>query len=305
LGKYIIARLLSIIPVLLIVSFLVFMMLHLVPGDPVRNMLGLHAPPAAVEEMTRRLGLDQPLHVQYFDFLSNALRGDFGTSIRTKNPVIEEIAARYPYTLNLAVGATIFATTVGVLFGIISAVHRNKFLDNTLMVLSLLSISTPSFFLALLAILIFSLYLGLFPSIGVYSPTHYILPILTLGAQSVGIIARMTRSAMLEVLNQDYIRTAWAKGVSERVIIYSHALKNALIPVLTVVGLRFGGLLAGSALIEQVFGIRGIGRLLIDAVLTRDYPVVQATVLLVSLTFVLINLVVDIMYRVVDPRIKY
>jgi ABC-type dipeptide/oligopeptide/nickel transport system permease component len=303
-ARFIVGRLLSIIPVLLIVSFLVFLMLHLIPGDPVMNMLGLHAPPEAVAEMTTRLGLDKPLHIQFYDFLTNALRGDFGTSIRTKEPVIKEIIARYPYTLNLAIGGTIFATIVGVFFGIVSAVNRNKFLDNFLMVLSLLSVSTPSFFLALLAILFFSLDLGLLPSIGVTTPTHYILPILTLGAQSVGIIARMTRSAMLEVLNQDYIRTSKAKGVSENVIIYSHALKNAMIPVLTVVGLRFGGLLAGSALIEQVFGIRGIGRLMIDAVLNRDYPVVQATVLLISITFVLINLLVDILYRVVDPRIK-
>lgn len=303
-ARFIVGRLLSIIPVLFIVSFLVFLMLHLIPGDPVMNMLGLHAPPEAVAEMTTRLGLDKPLHIQFYDFLTNALRGDFGTSIRTKEPVIKEIIARYPYTINLAIGGTIFATIVGVFLGIVSAVNRNKFLDNFLMVLSLLSVSTPSFFLALLAILFFSLYLGLLPSIGVTTPTHYILPILTLGAQSVGIIARMTRSAMLEVLNQDYIRTSKAKGVSENVIIYSHALKNAMIPVLTVVGLRFGGLLAGSALIEQVFGIRGIGRLMIDAVLNRDYPVVQATVLLISITFVLINLLVDILYRVVDPRIK-
>jgi ABC-type dipeptide/oligopeptide/nickel transport system permease component len=303
-ARFIIGRLLSIIPVLLIVSFLVFLMLHLIPGDPVMNMLGLHAPPEAVAEMTKRLGLDKPLHIQFYDFLTNALRGDFGTSIRTKEPVIKEIIARYPYTINLAIGGTIFATIVGVFLGIVSAVNRNKFLDNFLMVLSLLSVSTPSFFLALLAILFFSLHLGLLPSIGISSPKHYILPILTLGAQSVGIIARMTRSAMLEVLNQDYIRTSKAKGVSDNVIIYSHALKNAMIPVLTVVGLRFGGLLAGSALIEQVFGIRGIGRLMIDAVLNRDYPVVQATVLLISITFVLINLLVDVLYRVVDPRIK-
>jgi ABC-type dipeptide/oligopeptide/nickel transport system permease component len=304
-SRYIIGRLLSIIPVLFIVSFLVFLMLHLIPGDPVRNMLGLHAPPAAVEEMTKRLGLDKPLHIQYFDFLQKAARGDFGISIRTKQPVIKEIRDRYPYTIKLAIGGTIFATIVGVLLGIISAVNQNKLWDNILMVLSLLSVSTPSFFLALLAILFFSLYLGLFPSIGIQSPQHYILPILTLGAQSVGIMARMTRSAMLEVLNQDYIRTSRAKGMSERVIIYSHALKNALIPVLTVIGLRFGGLLAGSALIESVFGIRGIGRFMIDGVLNRDYPVVQATVLLIASTFIIINLIVDILYRVVDPRIKY
>ncbi len=302
--RYLIGRLLSIIPVLLVVSFLVFFMLHLVPGDPVRNMLGLHAPPAAVEEMTRRLGLDQPLHIQYYDFLTNALQGDFGTSIRTKQPVIEEIQARYPVTLKLAIGGTLFATIFGVTLGIVSAVNQNKFLDNFLMVFSLLSVSTPSFFLALLGILFFSLYLGLLPSIGIHSPYHYILPIITLGTQSVGIMARMTRSAMLEVLNQDYIRTSRAKGVSERVIIYSHALKNAMIPVLTVIGLRFGGLLAGSALIESVFGISGIGRYMIEGVSNRDYPVVQASVLLISTTFVFINLIVDLLYRVVDPRIK-
>jgi ABC-type dipeptide/oligopeptide/nickel transport system permease component len=304
-SRYIIGRLLSIIPVLFIVSFLVFLMLHLIPGDPVKNMLGLHAPSEAVEEMTKRLGLDKPLHIQYFDFIKKAFKGDFGISIRTKQPVIQEIKDRYPYTIKLAIGGTIFATIVGVLLGIISAVNQNKFWDNILMLVSLLSVSTPSFFLALLAILFFSLYLGLFPSIGVQSPQHYILPILTLGAQSVGIMARMTRSAMLEVLNQDYIRTSRAKGISEGVIIYYHALKNALIPVLTVIGLRFGGLLAGSALIESVFGIRGIGRFMIDGVLNRDYPVVQATVLLIASTFIIINLVVDVLYRVVDPRIKY
>jgi len=280
-------------------------MLHLIPGDPVKNMLGLHAPPEAVEEMTKRLGLDKPLHIQYLDFLKKAIKGDFGTSIRTKQPVIKEIKDRYPYTIKLAIGGTFFATIVGVILGIISAVNQNKLWDNILMVLSLLSVSTPSFFLALLAILVFSLYLGFFPSIGIQSTKHYILPILTLGAQSVGIMARMTRSAMLDVLNQDYIRTSRAKGMSEKLIIYSHALKNALIPVLTVIGLRFGGLLAGSALIESVFGIRGIGRFMVDGVLTRDYPVVQATVLLIATTFIIINLIVDLLYKIVDPRIKY
>ncbi len=304
-ARYIIKRLLHIIPVLLVVSLLVFMMLHLIPGDPVLNMLGLKAPKEAVEATRAQLGLDQPLYVQYYRFITNALKGDFGTSIRTKNPVMDEIVNRYPYTLKLAIGGTIVATLLGVFVGIVSAVNQNKFWDNFLMVLSLLSVSTPSFFLALILILVFSLYLGWFPSIGMYSPKHYILPIIALGTQSVGLIARMTRSAMLDVLNQDYIRTSRSKGVSERVIVYSHALKNALIPVITIIGLRFGGLLAGSALIESVFGIPGIGRLMIDGVQTRDYPVVQATVLLISITFVVINLIVDILYKFVDPRIKY
>lgn len=302
---YIVKRLLHIIPVLLIVSILVFMMLHLIPGDPVVNVLGLGASKASIEATRVQLGLDKPLYVQYFIFLKNALKGDFGVSIRTKTPVRDAIIARYPYTLRLAVGGTIVAALLGVVIGIISAVNQNKFWDNFLMVLSLISVSTPSFFLALIIILIFSLYLGWFPSMGMYTPKHYVLPILALGTQSAGLIARMTRSAMLDVLNQDYIRTSRSKGVSERVIIYSHALKNALIPVITIIGLRFGGLLAGSALIESVFSIPGIGRMMIDGVLMRDYPVVQATVLLISTTFVIINLIVDILYKLVDPRIKY
>jgi ABC-type dipeptide/oligopeptide/nickel transport system permease component len=303
--KYIVARLISVIPILIVVSILVFLMVHLIPGDPVVNMLGLKAPPEAVEATRERLGLNEPLHIQYLNFARNILEGDLGVSIRTKKPVIEEIRDRYRYTLILAVGGTIVAAVVGVGVGIVSAVKQNKFWDNFLMVLSLLSVSTPSFFLALLFILIFSLYLGLFPSIGMYSWRHFILPIFALGMQSVGLIARMTRSAMLEVLREDYIRTARAKGVPRVYVIYSHALRNALIPVITILGLRFGGLLAGSALIESVFAIPGIGRLMIDAVLTRDYPVIQSTVLVISVTFVLINAVVDILYKVVDPRIQY
>jgi len=303
--KYIVARVLSVIPILFIVSILVFLMVHFIPGDPVINMLGLKAPPEAVEATRERLGLNEPLHVQYANFISNIVKGDFGVSIRTKKPVLTEIQDRYQYTLILAVGGTIVAAVVGIVVGIISAVKQNKFWDNFLMVLSLLSVSTPSFFLALIFILVFSLFLGWFPSIGMYSWRHYILPIFALGMQSVGLIARMTRSAMLEVLREDYIRTAMAKGVPRFYVIYSHALRNALIPVVTILGLRFGGLLAGSALIESVFAIPGIGRLMIDAVLTRDYPVIQTTVLFISVTFVLINMIVDILYKLIDPRIQY
>lgn len=302
--KFIITRILSVIPILFFVSILVFLMVHFIPGDPVKNMLGLKAPPEAVEATRERLGLNKPLHIQYVTFLTNILQGDLGTSIRTKKPVIQEIQDKYRYSIILAVGGTIVAAIVGMLMGIVSAIKHNKFLDNFLMVVSLISVSTPSFFLALILIIIFSLYLGWLPSIGVYSWRHYILPIFALGTQSVGLIARMTRSAMLDVLNQDYITTAKAKGVPWLYVILSHALRNAMIPVLTILGLRFGGLLAGSALIEMVFAIPGIGRLMIDAVLTRDYPVIQATILLISVTFVMINLVVDILYSVVDPRVK-
>ncbi len=303
--KYVISKLISLVLILFVVSILVFMMVHLIPGDPVLNMLGLHAPPEAVQATRDKLGLNDPLAVQYKNFIVNIMRGDFGVSIRTRKPVLEEIVGRYKYTLILAVGGTIVAALIGIIIGIISAVKQNKFLDNFLMIFSLLSVSTPSFFLAIIFILVFSLYLGWFPSIGMYSAKHYVLPIFALGMQSVGLIARMTRSAMLEVLREDYVRTAYAKGVPRVSVIMSHALRNALIPIITILGLRFGGLLAGSALIESVFAIPGIGRLMIDAVLTRDYPVVQSTVLVMSATFVVINTIVDILYRFVDPRIHY
>ena len=303
--KFVIKRILSVIPTLLVVSFLAFIMLHLIPGDPVANMLGLRATPEAVEATREKLGLNEPLPVQYLTFIRNIFRGDFGVSIRTKVPVGEEIMNRYPYTLVLAAGGIVVATLLGVVVGIVSAVRQNKFWDNFLMVLSLVSVSTPSFFLALLLVLFFSVQFKWFPSIGLYSWKHYVLPILALGTQSVGLIARMTRSAMLDVLRQDYIRTARAKGVSHTGVIYSHALRNALIPVITIVGLRFGGLLAGSALIESVFAIPGIGRFMIEGVLNRDYPVVQSTVLLISATFVVINMLVDVLYLLVDPRVRY
>lgn len=303
--KYTIRRLLQTIPLLIAISFAAFIMMHLVPGDPVRNMMGIEASKEAVEAERERLGLNDPLLVQYGRFLGDVLKGDLGTSIFTKQSVTDEILKKYPATIKLALGGTIFASVVGILAGIVSAVKRNKLTDNVIMVLSLISVSTPSFFLALVLMLFFSLQLGWLPSMGLRTPLHYVLPIITLGMQSVGTIARTTRSSMLEVLGQDYIRTSRSRGIPERVIIYSHAFKNAIIPVLTIVGLRFGGLLAGSMLVETVFSIPGIGRYLVDAVLERDYPVVQSTVLVLACTFVLVNLVVDLLYAVADPKIRY
>lgn len=303
--KYTIRRLLQTIPLLIAISFAAFIMMHLVPGDPVRNMMGIEASKEAVEAERERLGLNDPLLVQYGRFLGGVLQGDLGTSIFTKQSVTEEILKKYPATIKLALGGTIFASVVGTLAGIVSAVKRNKLTDNIIMVLSLISVSTPSFFLALVLMLFFSLQLGWLPSMGLRTPLHYVLPIITLGMQSVGTIARTTRSSMLEVLGQDYIRTSRSRGIPERVIIYSHAFKNAIIPVLTIVGLRFGGLLAGSMLVETVFSIPGIGRYLVDAVLERDYPVVQSTVLVLACTFVLVNLIVDLLYAVADPKIRY
>ena len=302
---YFVKRVLQVIPVLFVISFICFMMIRLVPGDPVVNMLGLGASKEAIAAQREELGLDRPLLVQYKDFLVDALHGDLGTSIITRKPVVEEIIDRYPATLKLAVGGTLFASVVGILFGMVSAVWHNKAADNIIMVFSLLAVSTPSFFLALVMMLIFSIWLGVLPSMGLRTPLHYILPIITLGMQSVGMIARTTRSSMLEVLGQDYIRTSKSRGISRWVIVTRHAFKNALIPVLTMVGLRFGGLLAGSMLVETVFSVPGIGRLMVDGVLDRDYPVVQGTILVLAATFVLVNLAVDLIYALVDPRIKY
>lgn len=302
---YSIRRIFQLIPVLFVISLLVFLMMHIIPGDPVKNMLGLEASKEAIEAERERLGLNDPLPTQYFRFISGAMKGDLGRSIFTKKTITQEILQRYPYTVKLAIGGTLFATVVGVLIGIACAVRRGTVTDSSLVVVSLVAVSTPSFFLALMMMLIFALKLHWLPSIGLRTPMHYILPIATLGMQSVGLIARTTRSAMLDVLNQDYIRTSRSRGIPEKVIVYCHALKNAMIPVITVVGLRFGGLLAGSTLVETVFSIPGIGRYLVDGVLKRDFPVVQGTVLVLAFSFVVVNMIVDLLYAVVDPRIKY
>ena len=302
---YSIKRILQIIPVLIVISLLVFLMMHMIPGDPVKNMLGMEASKEAIEAERERLGLNDPLPVQYFNFMKGVAAGDLGKSIFTKKSVTGEIMQRFPQTAKLALGGTMFAAIVGVIMGIVCAVKRGTFTDSSLVVLSLTAVSTPSFFLALLMMLFFSLYLGWLPSLGLRTPMHYVLPVVTLGMQSVGLIARTTRSAMLDVLNQDYIRTSKARGIPNSIIIYSHALKNAMIPVITVVGLRFGGLLAGSTLVETVFSISGIGRYLVEGVLKRDFPAVQGTVLVLAAVFVIVNTVVDLLYATVDPRIKY
>ncbi|NLE19763.1 MAG: ABC transporter permease [Clostridiales bacterium] len=303
--KYLLKRLLQLIPLLLVLTFVIFLSIRAVPGDPVEVMLGMGAPENAKAAERARLGLDKPFIVQYFTFLGNVVRGDLGTSMSTGNKVMYEIVRRFPNTLILALGGTLVAALFGIALGVVAAVRQNKFTDNAIMVLSLLSVSTPSFFLALLLMLLFSLYLGWLPSIGMRSWQHAILPIVTLGTQAMGMVARTTRSSMLDVLSQDYIRTSRSRGVSERVIVYIHALKNALIPVVTVLGLRFGGLLAGATLVETVFTIPGLGRLMVDGVLKRDYPVVQGTMLVFAVSFVVVNTVVDLIYGMIDPRIKY
>ena len=302
--RYILKRLLQLIPMLLILSLIVFFMVRMIPGDPVKNMLGIDVPQEMVEVERERLGLNDPLPQQYLRFMKELFHGDLGTSIVTGKPVWEELMSRYPNTLILAFGGIIIAAIGGILVGSLAAVFHNKFWDNCIMVLSMLAVSTPSFFLALILMLVFTLNLRWFPSMGAITPARMVLPIVTLGTQAIGFIARTTRSAMLDVIGQDYIRTSRSRGIPNRVITFSHAFKNALIPILTAIGLRFGGLLAGSAIVETVFSIKGVGRFVVDSVSKRDYPAVQGCVLVLAVTFVVINTLVDLMYAFVDPRIK-
>ena len=289
---------------LLILSLIVFFMVRMIPGDPVKNMLGIDVPQEMVEVERERLGLNDPLPQQYIRFMTELFHGDLGTSIVTGKPVWDELTRRYPTTLILAFGGIVVAAIGGILVGILAAVFHNKFWDNCIMVLSMLAVSTPSFFLALMLMLVFTLNLRWFPSMGAITPARMVLPIITLGTQAIGFIARTTRSAMLDVIGQDYIRTSRSRGIPNRVITFSHTLKNALIPILTAIGLRFGSLLAGSAIVETVFSIKGVGRFVVDSVSKRDYPAVQGCVLVLAVTFVVINTLVDLIYAFVDPRIK-
>jgi ABC-type dipeptide/oligopeptide/nickel transport system permease component len=302
--RYFLRRLLEALLALLFVSILVFSMIHMVPGDPAVLIARLEAGPDVIASVRRELGLDRPLPVQYAGFLWSAARGDLGTSIRTGLPVLTEILDRFPYTLGIALGSIALATVLGIATGVLAAMRHNRLGDSLVMAAALLAVSTPSYWLGLMLMLVFSLSLGLLPSIGIASPAHYVLPIVTLGAQSGGIISRMTRSAMLDVVGQDFVRAARARGERERSVILRHALKNALIPVLSIVGLRFGNLMAGAVLVESVFAIPGVGRLLVDAVLWRDYPMVQGTMLFVAALFILVNAATDVLYAIVDPRIR-
>lgn len=302
--KYILKRVLFLIPVMIGVTFIVFSLMHITPGDTATTMLGEAATPEAVEALRVQLGLDRPFLVQYVTWLGNIFRGDFGTSFRTGIPVMQEIMQRFPTTFALAASGVGVAVLVGVPIGIISATKQYSIFDNGSMFVALLGVSMPNFWFAMLLMLLFSVHLDWLPPSGVGTWQHFVLPAITLGSSSAAIIARMTRSSMLEVVRQDYIRTARAKGQVEGIITRRHALKNALIPIVTVIGLQFGALLGGAVLTETVFSIPGLGRLVIDAVGQRDFPVVQGGVLFIALTFSLVNLLVDILYGFIDPRIK-
>lgn len=304
-SQYIIRRFLIMIPVLFGISIIIFAMVRVIPGDPGYILAGPHATKEQVEQIREQLGLNKHPVLQYLLFLKNILRGDLGTSTRTGLPVSKEIMARFPNTLLLAFSSILIATLFGVFIGVISGVKQNSKFDYLSMLFALFGLSMPVFWLGLMLMLLFSIKLGWFPAVGAEGLKHLVLPSLTLGANSMAIIARMTRSSMLEVIRLDYIRTARAKGLAEKVVITRHALKNALIPVVTVIGLQTGTLLGGAVLTEIVFAWPGIGRLLVEAILSRDYPVVQGVVLLVATTFILINLIVDIIYSYLDPRIRY
>ncbi|MDR5682737.1 MAG: ABC transporter permease [Armatimonadota bacterium] len=303
--RYLLKRVLLAIPVLLGVSIVVFAMVRFIPGDPAQIMAGQAATQEVVEQIRESLGLDQPILVQYAYFLRNALTGDLGRSLFSGVPVSEELGQRFPRTVRLALASIFVAALIGIPAGILSATRHLSWVDSIVMILALAGVSIPVFWLGLNLILVFSVRLHWMPAFGYETWRHLVLPSITLGTASAAIIARMTRSAMLEVLRQDYVRTARAKGLAERVVVNHHALRNALIPVVTVVGLQLGALLSGAVLTETVFSWPGIGKLLVDSVLARDYPIIQGAVLLIAATFVFLNVVVDATYAMLDPRIRY
>jgi ABC-type dipeptide/oligopeptide/nickel transport system permease component len=287
------------------VTLVSFSLLHLVPGDPAEVLAGQEAGPEDVERIRKEYGLDKPLPVQYLRFVGNAVRGDLGISVQSRHPVLELLLQRLAFTLQLSLISILVASAIGLLAGIVASTRQYSVFDTASMLGALFGISMPIFWLGLLLILFFAVRFHWFPSGGTGTLSHLILPAIALGSASAAVIARMTRASMLEVTRQDYIRTARATGYRESVVIFRHALKNAMIPVLTVFGLEFGYMLGGAVLTETVFSLPGIGRLLVEGIFARDYPVVQGAMILVATTFVLVNLVTDVAYAFFDPRIRY
>lgn len=311
---YIVRRLLLLVPLLLAISLLTFLLINLAPGDPISSRFGLNLnrlEPERIEQIREELGLNDPLPVQYLRYLRNLLRGDLGRSLSTNQPVAQEILSRLPATIKLTLAAMLFVVLIAMPLGIVSAVRRGSLVDNLAMGVALLGVSMPSFWFGIMLMLLFSLKLSWFPSTGQGDGTPMgdlkalVLPALTLGVGLMGLVTRLTRSSMLEVLGQDYMRTAHAKGLSGTIVLLRHGLRNALIPVVTVLGLQFASLLGGAVIIETVFAWPGIGRLAVNAIWRRDYPVIMGTVLMFSLIFVITNLIVDVIYTIIDPRIRY
>ncbi|GAE26743.1 dipeptide transport system permease protein DppB [Halalkalibacter wakoensis JCM 9140] len=313
-ASYIFRRMIGLLPVLFGVTILVFSIMHLSPGDPAKIILGPKATEESIEKLNVQLGLDQPLHVQYVTWIGNVFKGDWGRSIQMKMEVLPLVMERFSATLILTVSSLTIATVIGIGVGIISAYRKYSWIDRSLMMFVLIGFCLPVFWLGILLQIVFGLKLGILPISGMYPAgqtgfnhllTHLILPSLALSAGAGAVIARMTRSSMLEVFEQDYIRTARSKGIKERKVIYIHALKNAIIPVLTVLGMQVGFLLAGAVLVEMVFSWPGIGTLMVNGILARDFPLVQGVILLVATTYVVVNLLIDILYAILDPRISY
>jgi peptide/nickel transport system permease protein len=303
--SYILRRLLLLVPVLLGVSTLVFLFIHMIPGDPVELMLGESAMQADVERMRAALGLDMPLHVQYLKFMAGLFTGDLGTSFYFKEPVFDILRRRYPATLELAAAGMLVAVLIALPAGIISAVRKDSVFDGAAMLLSMIGVSIPNFWLGPLLILAFSIHLAILPVSGMEGPASLVLPALTLGLGMAAILSRITRSAVLEVAREEYVNTARAKGLSDGVVVWKHVLKNAMIPVITIIGLQFGALLSGAVITETVFSWPGVGRLLVNAIRARDYPLVQGCVLAISMSYVFINLATDLLYAAADPRVRY
>ena len=308
----IIRRFFQLVFLLFGITFLVFSSMHIAPGDPASMIGGPTATESDLEAIRDDLGLNDPFLTQYGRYLGNVVQGDLGFSYQNRQPVTEAIAIRFPNTLKLAIASMIVAIFIGIFAGLISALKHNSWLDVTSTTFALGGISIPNFWLGSILILVFSVYLQWLPVGGLSDPwwtiegiKQLVLPAITLGTAEAAMIARMTRSSMLEVVRADYVRTARAKGVKERKVIWIHTLKNAMIPVVTVIGLNFGGLLGGTIITEKVFAINGVGRLMVDSIAARDFPMVQGSVLLVATIFVVVNLIVDIVYSYIDPRIKY
>lgn len=303
-AAYVLRRIFMLIPVMLGVSILVFLIIHLSPGDPARMMLGERAPIEQLEALREQLGLNDPLPVQYVKWISRVVKLDLGRSIRSNRPVLDEILSRLPATAELAFASIALAILVGVPVGVLSAVRRNTLVDDIAMVGALGGIAMPVFWQGVMLMLIFSVTLEWLPSSGRGDWTHLILPAITLGTGSTASITRMTRSTMLETISQDYVRTARAKGLGERIVLYRHALRNALLPIVTVIGLEFGSLMAGAVITETIFAWPGIGRLAVDAIRSQDFPLVQGVILTFAVLYAFINLVVDVIYAYLDPRLQ-
>lgn len=304
--KYLIGRMIQAIPTIILVTIAVFLMLHLTPGDPAEVFLGdKRSTPELLERVREDMGLNRPLHEQYLSYMGNALRGDLGRSLQTNVPVTDQIMTRLPWTIELAFAALLIASILGIGLGIIAALNHNTMIDTIAMTLALVGISMPVYWSSLLFILLFAVYLKVLPAIGQGGIERLILPALALALVSAGSLARMVRSSMLEVLNQDFVLTARSKGISEKLVIGRHVLRNALIPVITILGLMLGNMLSGAVLTETIFARLGIGQMYVEAVLQKDFTLVQGTTLFIALIYVMVNIIVDLIYAIVDPRIRY